>query len=55
MEREEGEDMIFLLVLWVGGRREYIFSFPICVQDVNRRRVESSRACLSVCLVAKSK
>lgn len=47
MEREEGEDMIFLLVLWVGVG-ENISSFPICVRDVNRRRVESSRACLSV-------
>lgn len=46
----------FLLLVWRVGVRENISSFPICVRDVNRRRrVESSRACLSVCLVSKSK
>lgn len=43
MEREEGEDMIFSFGLV--GVGENISSFPICVQDVNRRRVES--VCLS--------
>lgn len=54
MEREEGEDMIFLLVWWVGVG-ENISSLPVCVRDVNRRRVESSQAWLSGCLVGKSK
>lgn len=53
MEREEGDDMFFSFGLV--GVGENISSFPICVQDVNRRRVESSRACLSVYLASKSK
>lgn len=59
MEREEGEDMLFLFsfFFWSGGWvvGENISSLPVCVRDVNRRRVESSRACLSGCLVGKSK
>lgn len=47
MEREEGEDMFSLLVVWEGVG-ENISSLPVCVRDVNRRRVESSRACLAV-------
>lgn len=51
MEREEGEDMFFSFGLV--GVGENISSFPIRVQDVNRRRrVESG---LSGCLVSKSK
>lgn len=49
MEREEGDDMIFLLVWWVGVG-EIISSLPVCVRDVNRRRVSSRvrPVCLSV-------
>lgn len=44
MERE-GEDMFFFFYFWSCGCRR---AFPIRVRDVNRRRVESSQACLAV-------
>lgn len=50
MEREEGEDMFFLLVWWVGGRREYIFSSNSCPgREQKKNRVGP------VYLVSKSK
>lgn len=51
MEREEGDDMFFLLVWRVGGRREYIFFSNLCPgREQKKSRVESS---LSVCLSCK--
>lgn len=44
MEREEEDDMLFFflsITFDLVGIGENISSFPVCVPDVNRRRVES--------------